>query len=106
VTERWGDPLALARPPLAEMAQQVQAIGALENLRRPCRRATGVIWGAVAGHDFHAWMSTPPCCHRVGRALGQESHRPRLCELDQHHALDATCAERNIIDAQHTGGSP
>ena len=101
--QRGRDPLEIAGQDLAEITEQVKAIGDLGAPRGPCCRASGIILGPVTGNDFDPGMVAQPCGDGLGRALRQEIDRPMLFEIHQDRAIDPALAEGKIIDAQDPG---
>src|SRR3954447_21842369 len=57
---------------IAQIAQQVEAIGNLDRLRSAGANAVGEGAGAVAGDDLDAGMRLQPGGDGLGRAVGQQ----------------------------------
>jgi hypothetical protein len=82
---------------LAEVAQQVPAIGDVHGLRRTAPGAVGVDVGPVAGDHLHAGVVAQPGGERAGVAVGQEIDDGVALEVDQDGAVAAALAPRPLV---------
>jgi len=95
--------VALKRPLkcLTKIAEQMEAIGDLNRVRRTSGRATDVLWATVTRNDLDTRMLLEPGFKYGGTPLGQQIDRTTLFQIEQNGAIPLAFAERKIINTQH-----
>ncbi len=90
---------------LAEVTQEMPAIGDLRRRRRslPCPLRVGS--GAISRDDLNARMSTQPGCDGLSAAVGQQVDDTSTLEVADDGSVALAASPSPIIDANHTGRS-
>jgi hypothetical protein len=80
----------------------MEAISDLNSLRRTSRRATDILWAAVASDNLNTGMLLEPRFEYRGAPLGQQIDRTSLFQVEQNGSIALAFAERKIINAKDT----
>ena len=86
---------------VAEVLQEVEAVGDLYRRGRTARRAVGVEVAAVARDEGDGRVRAEPCRDRIGGAVGQEIDGSVPFEIAQDGAVAGRFPPRPVVDAQH-----
>jgi hypothetical protein len=84
---------------VAEVAQQVPAVGDLDRLRRAAADAVGVGAGAVTRDDLHAGVGPQPRPDGLRVAVGQQVDRAVALQVDDERAVAPATAPGPVVDA-------
>jgi hypothetical protein len=89
----------------AQVVVQVPAVGDLDRVWRAGACAVGVGAGPVPADDLGAWMVLQPAGERVRLAVAQQVHGLAGLRVDQHGAVVATAAEREVVHPEDRHGA-
>lgn len=89
---------------LAEVAEQMPAVGGLHGIRCPLPHGIGVGAGAVAGDNLDPFMALEPGGERGRLPVGQEVDDRVALEIDQDGPVALAPAPGPVIHAQHARG--
>ena len=95
-------PVAQSLDRLAEVAEQVPAIGDLEGVRGTLTDAVGIGTGTIAGDNLDAWPLTQPGSDGGGLAVGQGIDHPVRLEVDQDRAVATPTRPGPVINPEDT----
>ncbi len=86
---------------IAEIAQQVPAVGHLDRLRRALADPVGIGAGTVTRDDLDPGMLTKPLRQRLGLTVRQQVHDLVALEVDEDGAVAMPTPPGPIIDAEN-----
>src|SRR5713226_10206286 len=86
---------------LAQVHQQMKAIGYLLHLGCSLPGAFGIRSPAIPADDLHSWMRGQPRGERFRRAVWQEVYPTASLQIDQDGAVLVPLAQGKVIDPQH-----
>lgn len=100
-TDRATVPVSKRVDGIAQIAQQMPAVGRLDSIRRALAGAVGIGAGPIARDHLHAGMLAQPGSQGLGLAVRQQVHDGVAFQVHQRRAVAVATAPSPIIDAQH-----
>lgn len=86
-----------------QVGQDMPAIGDLLCTRRSLPSSVGVGSSPITTHDLDARMFPEPGGQRLGSSIGEEVYPAAVLQINQDRAIGLAAAEREVINAKHTG---
>lgn len=86
---------------IANVAEQVPAIGDLHGVGCAAPRAVGVALRAIAADDLDARMRGEPRREVIGRAVCEQIDDRVALEIDEHDTVGLTAPPSPVVDAEH-----
>jgi hypothetical protein len=91
---------------LAQVQQQMEAVGNLSCLRGDATGGRRIFTAAIPADDIHTWMSEQPGGELVATAVGKDSDDVMSLQIDHDAALGPTAAEGAVVHTENTGSGP
>jgi hypothetical protein len=85
---------------LAEIEEEMPAIGDLQRRRGAGCDTPRILGRAVTCNHFNPWMPAEPCGKGLSRAIWEHVDGPPLLQIDQQGAIDAPFPHREVIHPQ------
>lgn len=98
--------LDLAQRGFAQVVPHMPPVADLHRVRQGSPDRLSVGCRAVTAHDLDARMLAQPRLQGVGRAAGQHVDPFMGLGIDDHGGIPVPSAQREVVDADHTGHSP
>jgi hypothetical protein len=86
---------------LGQVVPQMPAVGDLDRRRCPMPSSIGVGAGPVPADHLGARVLAQPPGEGVGFPVAQQIDRSVGGDVDQHRAIDAAAAQREVVHAEH-----